>query len=272
MTHVFDPHLYEPGIIIVGVGGTGANVARSVARIAYDMKQRSMTVPEICLIDPDKVEEHNVGRQLFGPQDVGRNKAEVVAMRLNYTLGLTIGFVPTGVDKQCLRGNSRIIISCVDNHEARQVIHDNLDSMGYSKNILIGVGNDKDSGQVCIGNTKHREDALKSVKGDGKKAKQKEIVFLPAEGLLFPALLQPDPEPKRNKRNLSCAELLALGEQHLLINDLMATVAASYVYKLLHREPITTFLTYVNLQYLTMRSLPISNLEIESYLSATAVA
>jgi PRTRC genetic system ThiF family protein len=276
MNLVFDPHVNNPRIVVIGVGGTGANVARAVARIAYDMKLRSMTVPKILLIDPDTVEEHNVGRQLFGPQDIGRSKAEVVATRLNYTLGLDIAFVAQRVSREHLKSSNQIIISCVDNHEPREVIHDAFASSSYYGNVLIGAGNYKDGGQVCIGNVTDRMVVLKEIedKSDRKREllEQKFLRILPTEGALFPAMLQPDPEPKRNKKNLSCAELLALGEQHLLINDLMATVAAGYVYKMLHREPIKTFLTFVNLEYMSMRSLPISRAEIEPYLKPQEAA
>ena len=67
MTGVFDPNLYIKTVTIVGVGGTGAQVARTVGRIAYDMQRSRRHAPEIVLIDPDTVEEKNVGRQLFSP-------------------------------------------------------------------------------------------------------------------------------------------------------------------------------------------------------------
>lgn len=63
-----------------------------------------------------------------------------------------------------------------------------------------------------------------------------------------------DPEPQPE---LSCAELLEQGSQHLLINDLVATCASHYIYKLLHRQPIASFMTYVSASSLSVRSLPI---------------
>lgn len=38
---------------------------------------------------------------------------------------------------------------------------------------------------------------------------------------------------------------------------LVACVVAGYVYKLLHRQPVTTFLSYVSVDTLSVRSLPI---------------
>ena len=66
----------------------------------------------------------------------------------------------------------------------------------------------------------------------------------------------------------SCAELVASGDQHLLINEVMATVVGQYVYKLLHRQPIYGFLTYVSIgETQTMRSLPVRREELQVFLN-----
>lgn len=56
MMQYFDPNHYLKTITIVGLGGTGANVARIVGRIAYDMQRNQRHAPDILLIDPDTVE------------------------------------------------------------------------------------------------------------------------------------------------------------------------------------------------------------------------
>ncbi|NJL92483.1 MAG: hypothetical protein HC915_01555 [Anaerolineae bacterium] len=63
-------------------------------------------------------------------------------------------------------------------------------------------------------------------------------------------------------------ELIEAGEQALLVNDWQATVIGSYVYKLLHRQPITTFLTFANADDLVIQSKSISRQELEAYLRA----
>ena len=55
------------------------------------------------------------------------------------------------------------------------------------------------------------------------------------------------------------------GTQHLLINDLMAAVAGQYLYALLHNKPLTQWLTYVDGETLTMRSVGVSAGEILAY-------
>jgi len=262
MNGIFDPNTYIKTVTLVGVGGTGASTARIVARILYDMQRSRQHTPQIVLIDPDRVEEKNIGRQaLFAPSDIGQYKAECVARRLNAALGLDIGWIPEAIDPERYtdRFGSNLVISCVDNHEARRAIH-------RTKGILIAGGNHTNSGQVCLGNADDPALMRRFIDGrDGKYA------YLPKEGLLFPALLEPEPPSERPLPPLgaSCAELVAAGDQHLLINDWIATVIGTYVYKLLHRIPIQTFATFISLDGMSIRSLPICREELTAYLEAS---
>lgn len=255
MSGIFDPNTHIKTITIVGVGGTGAQVARIVGRMAYDMQRSRQYAPQIVLIDPDTVEEKNVGRQLFSPSLLGKNKAECVGRMLNLALGLDVRWIPDHVDatRHYDRYGGNLVISCVDNHEARKELQ-------RVNGTLLGSGNDVDSGQVCIGNTDDPDLMRRFIDGrDGK------YPYLPKEGLLFPELLQP--EPPRPTPPVSCGEMIAEGSQHLLINDMMATIVGQYVYKLLHRQPIHTFLTYISVGEMpAIRSLPICREELSSYI------
>lgn len=254
MMQYFDPNHYLKSITIVGLGGTGSQVARIVGRIVYDMQRNRRHAPDILLIDPDKVEEKNVGRQLFAPCDVGQYKAEIVGKRLNYALGLATRWIPDAVDakRHFDRYGSNIVISCVDNHLARREIH-KIDG------IHISSGNHKDAGQVVLSNSDD-PDLIRRYLDDEK------VRYLPKEGLLFPALLEPEPQPEPQPENLSCAELVAIGEQDLLINDWMATVVGQYLYKLLYRQPIYSFLSYISADSMAIRSLAVCRDELEAYL------
>lgn len=257
MTNQFDPrHVYRT-LVIVGVGGTGAQVARLMARVIYDMRRAHLDTPAIVLIDPDIVEEKNVGRQLFTAADAAAKtpKAEAVGKRLNMALGLDISWFVEPVNaKKHLSQYETITISCVDNHLARAEVHE-------SNGLLIGAGNYRDGGQVVIGNTNDRNSLIRSFKHN----RDDQFSQLPKEGLLFPALLEPDPAPVVNA-NLSCADLVLRGEQDVLINDWIALVAAQYATALLRRQPVTTFATFINSTSMSVRSLPISREEIEAYL------
>lgn len=257
MNGVFDPNVYIKTITIVGVGGTGTQVARMVGRIMYDMQRSRQYTPQLVLIDPDTIEEKNVGRQLFSPSLLGRNKAECVGKMLNLALGLDVRWIPDHVDpvRHFERHGSNLVISCVDNHQARQAIH-------QVKGVIVGAGNHENSGQVCIGNCDDPDLMRRFL--DGREGK---YPYLPKEGLLFPELLEPEQDHPTPLPQISCAELVATGDQSLLINDFIASVVGQYIYKLLHRQPIRSFLTYVSANDLpTVRSLPICREELSVYL------
>lgn len=254
--NVFDPPIYIKSVTIVGCGGTGAQIARSAARILYDMKAARMQVPQLILIDPDVVEHKNVGRQLYISADVGQPKAEVLMRRFNCALGLnTIAIAePVHAERHFDRREMGIVIGAVDNHLARREL------ANIKQTVWIDTGNHFASGQVVIGNTSDADLMRRHV--DGREGK---YLYLPNAALLFPQLLEPEPEPAQPEL-LSCAELVYRGDQNLLINDWVAPVAAQYLYKLLHRQPITTFLTYISSDGLSVRSITICREELAAYL------
>ncbi|MCK6580929.1 MAG: hypothetical protein L6Q98_22790, partial [Anaerolineae bacterium] len=75
--------------------------------------------------------------------------------------------------------------------------------------------------------------------------------------------LQPTPEAQPA---LSCAELVLRGEQDVLVNDWMACVVGQYTAALLRRQPIRTFATFISLDGMSIRSLPICREELKAYL------
>lgn len=260
--YTFDPNTHIQTVIIVGCGGTGAQVARIVARIVYDMRRAQLHTPNVLLVDPDIVEEKNIGRQLFAPADaaLGLPKVEVVGRRLNMALGLDIAWCaePFSAEKHGSRYGLQLVIGCVDNHVARRELY-------QARGILIGAGNYRDGGQVVIGNTGDAQVMRRHIDGkDGKYA------YLPKEGLLFPSLLEPEVPTPEPQPALSCAELVLRGEQSLLVNDWMACAVGQYVYSLLRRQPIRTFASFISLDGMSVRSLPICKEEISSYLEEKA--
>ena len=70
-------------VIIIGAGGTGGYVIPHLYRISF-AAERSM---RILVCDGDVVEEKNLIRQNFVEQDVGRNKAQVLAERYSAAFG-----------------------------------------------------------------------------------------------------------------------------------------------------------------------------------------
>lgn len=254
--NTFDPMIRISQITLVGCGGTGGQLARSIARMVYDLKQRRIHAPQIRLIDPDPVEPKNTGRQLFVPRDCGQYKAEVLGKRFNRALGLDIEWIPEPADatKHFDRYSNNLVVGAVDNHEARR-------ELARVNGVWLDCGNHHDAGQVCIGTTGDREVLLRHI--DGKNGKYRQ---LPNAALLFPQLLEPDVKTEPTPEPASCADLLVTGDQHLLINDLVACVAGQYLYKLLHRQPIYSFLSFVSVDAISVRSIPIQKDELLAYL------
>ena len=251
MTPFDYPHRIET-IRIVGLGGTGAQVARTVCRMVYDMKQRKLQYPRVVFTDPDTVDMSNVGRQLFTPADVGHNKAEVAMRRFNAALGLATEAEPQKFSPHLRYGLTTLIIGCVDSHTARRDIAKAQSDEDF---LWIDAGNNHASGQVVIGN-RGQIDKLPLNHPWGARY---HLEALPTAALLFPQLLQPDTEDK----TVSCAELMERGSQSLIVNDWMAAAVAGYVYKLLYRKPIESFVTYVSDE---IRNVPIEQATIRQML------
>lgn len=241
-------------IIVVGLGGTGSQWARSIARILYDMRDRHLTIPQLTFIDPDAVEMKNVGRQMFTAADVGKSKAEVLARRFNSALGLDINWraepfnALRDIEDHSWTSRTTLLCGAVDNHKARRELAKKPDA------IWIDAGNHFQTGQVVIGNIGSWHTVRDSL-ADTAKKKKAEIHYLPHASLLFPDLLKP---PAPDAKDLSCADLVRFGEQHLLINEMVAGIAANYVFKLMYRLPISSFITYVDLDGLNVKSVPIT--------------
>jgi PRTRC genetic system ThiF family protein len=246
----FDTYQDIRHVVPVGCGGTGSQWARSLARTLYDMRRRGLQTPVLTFVDPDRVEAKNVGRQMYTEADVGHFKAELLARRFNYALGLEITWHNEPFDPHIhIERHATLICGAVDNHAARRAIAE-------ADTLWIDAGNHHASGQVIVGNTGDAEQVMRAFERLDD-VDRPTIHTLPNAGLVFPSLLEPEPEPEASP-DLSCAELVEAGAQHLLINDLIATIAAQYAYKLLHRQRLASFVTFVDGEALSMRSAPIT--------------
>ena len=126
---------WEATIVVVGCGGTGSFLAESICRLLIGRRSR------LYLVDMDRVEAHNVGRQAFDRADIGRFKAEVLAERLARRFEREVGYsvLPYGRELHAQvfdGGPSRLslLVGCVDNAAARRAIAATLDTpvSGYA--------------------------------------------------------------------------------------------------------------------------------------------
>ena len=68
-------------LTICGAGALGSNLADNLARQGFR---------DLRVIDRDRIEEHNVGTQLYGESDVGAWKVEVLKQRLFRATGIEL--------------------------------------------------------------------------------------------------------------------------------------------------------------------------------------
>lgn len=229
-------HLY-----LIGTGGTGSHLALALARLAWHAKRFGKTV-HLTFVDPDTVEDKNVGRQLFCPAEIGSFKAETLATRFNAAFGLDIHTVttpllPTTINPRDLRPphdgyrHHTLFIGAVDNHLARRAIA-TIATQHHA--WWLDMGNELYSGRLYIGNLADR-DRLHT------HLQLNEFGFcggLPLPALQDPALLEPPPP---DTRTLSCADLTAREEQSLMVNQMIAALAAQYVSDFVLARRLSTF-------------------------------
>ena len=199
-------------ITLVGCGGTGSHLASGLCTLILALKERDITT-RLQLIDPDRVEEKNVGRQLFGRAEIGLPKSGTLALRLGqvYTLPIdasirAIGAGDTFVERDALS----IVIGAVDNVPARKTISRAVATAAGTL-WAIDAGNENHSGQVLIGNCSTSA-AMKGSVALGMTDR------LPSPYLVYPDLIK---TPKKVKP-ASCADAVATGEQGLMVNRMMA--------------------------------------------------
>ena len=126
------------------------------------------------------------------------------------------------------------------------------------------------AGQVILGDVGDLDLMLQHM--DGKDGI---YTHLPNAALLFPQLLEPETpsesDPEIQDDGLSCAARVAIGEQGLFVNDLIASIAAQYIWRILYRQPIQTFASFVDGDTLSVRSLPICRDELLPYLERSVI-
>jgi len=66
-------------------------------------------------------------------------------------------------------------------------------------------------------------------------------------------------------------ELVLRGEQSLLVNDWMACAVGQFIYKLLRRQLMRTFASFIRLDGMSVRSLPICRDELVPYLEGVTL-
>ena len=185
-------------LIVVGSGGTGTYFLKEFSRFIAGGIQE---IGKMTIIDGDTVEEKNCSRQAFAPEDVGQNKAAVMADILNSAFELNYEAVSDYLTelsqlKRLVTDNEiPVIIGCVDNHACRLLLEqyfDMKDTICY-----LDSANEFSTGEVVF-----------SYKKDGK-------LVSPVRSVLFPDIKSAD---LRKRTDMSCEELNNVAPQHIATN------------------------------------------------------
>ena len=230
-------------VAVVGCGGTGSLVAEALCRLMIGTEAR------LTLIDHDAVEPHNLLRQNFTMNEVGRYKSEALAERLAREFKRPISYCTKKFEASSYPGEmldslgTTLMIGCVDNAEARAEMSRHL---RYKRGTwLIDAGNGENWGQVLIGNSSEPTELAKAFI-DGKCHR------LPEPTLQRPDLLTyvPDTPP-----DIDCAAALDLTDQDPTINQMMAALVIQAVRRLLGNR-CTYMNLYANMDEGSVRATP----------------
>ncbi|MFH0875745.1 MAG: HesA/MoeB/ThiF family protein [archaeon] len=111
--------LSKSSVAVVGVGALGSSASQLLARAG---------IGKILLIDKDKLELHNLQRQiLFKESDCGKNKAKIAASKLrkiNPEIEVKYHHISLNKDNINFLLGYDIILGCTDNLESRFLINE----------------------------------------------------------------------------------------------------------------------------------------------------
>ncbi|MBR4604625.1 MAG: ThiF family adenylyltransferase [Lachnospiraceae bacterium] len=227
-------------IIVVGAGGTGSYFLKEVSRFL----QGNGSIAGLYVYDGDVVEKKNLARQSFMSEDVGRNKAAVMAEALNEAFGLSWMAFPHYVNKadELISVASRrgsygeailpILVCCADNHAVRLLMEEafgKLDNAAY-----FDSANEFTTGEVVYAYRVNKK------------------TLGPARTHYFPDVKKGD---LRGREEMSCTELNAVEPQHIFTNMLAGNLLCTGVSNLLAKKS-TPGVAYFNASRMDCRFVP----------------
>lgn len=253
--HFVSSYLLNPtnaiSVNLIGVGGTGSSMLMALARINKSLITLGHPGLHVVAYDADKVEEPNLGRQLFTEAELGFNKAVALINRVNRGLGFGWKAVPQNFTSSSEM--STITITCVDNVASRMQVADcfSRNSHSYlhyaSSKYWMDCGNDKETGQVLLSTIgKHDQPKSKKYYVQGS---------LPLITDEYGSLLQ---ESELESNTPSCSLAEALEQQDLFINTNVANIGASILWKMFRKGMLKNRGFFINLDDFRMQPIKIS--------------
>jgi molybdopterin/thiamine biosynthesis adenylyltransferase len=131
--------LADQPLTICGAGALGSNLADNLARQGFK---------KLRVIDRDRIEEHNVGTQLYGESEVGAWKVEVLRQRIFRTTGIEIEANRKELSDRTARSllqDGGLIIDTFDNSTSRRLVQEHCRALQLT---CLHVGLYADYGEV----------------------------------------------------------------------------------------------------------------------------
>ena len=253
---------------VVGCGGTGSQVINSLARMNAALKALGHPGLFVRAIDPDKVTEANMGRQLFSPADVDSHKCTVLIGRINRFFGNDWEAIPLLFNAQSEIPTANITISCVDTGAARKIIKAKLaaDSAALKVNPWRGFEEDTHYNVepfevpyywMDFGNMMDRGQVVLATVRKLKQPKESEFLcrdVLPSVDKLHPEIFK---DLKKDDQGPSCSLAEALGKQDLFINTNLANMGLGILWKMFRELRIKYHGLYLNLETMSVNPIPV---------------
>jgi PRTRC genetic system ThiF family protein len=225
---------YNPVIVnLIGAGGTGSQFLTALARMNHALIALNHPGLMVRVFDNDKVEEANLGRQLFSTAELGLHKAVALVNRINLFFGTNWKAIPEKYNMETLNGEpemamAELTISCVDTVSARFEIADLLSKVYVSRKhsyhhplYWMDFGNSRDTGQVILSTIAEIEQPA---------SKKFEVVSgLPLVTDEFKEQLK---SAEKSDNTPSCSLAEALTKQDLFINSALANLGASLLWQM----------------------------------------
>ncbi|OPY67775.1 MAG: ThiF family protein [Syntrophorhabdaceae bacterium PtaU1.Bin034] len=247
LTHYIYPSIVSArgpvDIVLVGAGGTGGQVLSGLARMNQALKALGSPGLHLRVLDGDSVSASNVGRQLFSPADIGKNKAVVLVTRLNLFFGTNWEAYPWNVARGLRLPSGGIVISAVDDVNARYVARD----IGKDSGMIywLDTGNTASTGQVVLGTFGKVDQPVKSC-----------APYLPHVLDLYQGIMED--ESRKPYQGPSCSLQEALARQDLFINQWVATCGMEIIWRMFRQGQVKVHGAFVNLNTMTVRPLPVN--------------
>lgn len=254
----YRPHFIPSAVYVVGCGGTGSRLVPILSQLVRTTMRSHNPLGwieslPIFLIDNDVVENKNLLRQNFIPQDVGQHKSVVLANRYSKAFdipiypstqrvektGTTLKFIGTP-DNLILPTTNIILIMAVDSAEARRDVLTCFNRT-FSTKFVIDAGNEDSFGQVRF----FTEILLVGNNGQGMKFVKNLPKMVPAP---YTTNYIPYPGDYYSKlgssaSEKSCADL----DQTLAINGMMAMLMGCILQNFLYMKKMSYHAVSFNL-------------------------